>query len=81
MHSRGHSFIQLSRNFVRMLLSIKSEPCLKLVHVRSKTRLLGQILDKVCVYSRGHHFDPIFVRLFLIHKKSRFEIGGQQLGH
>ena len=52
MHSRGHSFIQFSRNFVRMLLSIKSEPCLKLVHIRSKTRSLGQILVKACVYTQ-----------------------------
>ena len=29
---------------------------LKLGHVRSKTRSLGQILEKPCVHSKGHSF-------------------------
>ena len=39
----------------------------KMGHVRSKTRLLGQILEKPCVHSRGHIFSPIRlkVKLFL----------------
>ena len=31
-------------------------------HVRSKTRSLGQILEKPCVRSRGHIFDPIIIK-------------------
>ena len=32
-------------------------------HARSKTRSLGQILDKPCVRSRGHIFCPIIMKL------------------
>ena len=42
---------------------------LKLGHVRSKTRSLGQILEKPCVHSRGHSFDSkvmYFVRMLII---------------
>ena len=31
-------------------------------HVRSKTRSLGQMLEKPCVYSRGHFFSPIIMK-------------------
>ena len=31
-------------------------------HVRSKTRSLGQILEKLCVHSRGHIFSPIIMK-------------------
>ena len=34
---------------------------MKLGHVGLKTRLLGQILEKPCVYSRVHSFDPWFI--------------------
>ena len=36
----------------------------KLGHVRSKTRSLGQILEKPCVHSRGHRFAHKFMKLF-----------------
>ena len=36
---------------------------LKIGHVRSKPRSLGQILDKPCVRSRGHIFSPIVMKL------------------
>ena len=36
----------------------------KLGHVRSKTRSLGQILEKPCVHSRGHSVDHKFMKLF-----------------
>ena len=36
----------------------------KLGHVGSKTRSLGQILEKPCVHSRGHSFDHKFMKLF-----------------
>ena len=31
--------------------------------VGSKSRSLGQILEKSCLHSRGHIFDPIFFKL------------------
>ena len=44
--------IQSSRNFVRMLILIIYRSSSKLGHVKSKTRLLDQILEKLCVHSR-----------------------------
>ena len=35
---------------------------LKMDHVRSKTRSLGQNLEKPCVCSRGHIFSPIIMK-------------------
>ena len=46
-----------------MFILIKSRPELKMGHVRSKPRSLGQILVKPCVHSRGHSFDPICMKL------------------
>ena len=43
-----------------------SRSSLKLGHVGSKTRSLGQILEKPCVHSRGHSFDPKFMKVCLI---------------
>ena len=37
---------------------------LKLGHVGSKTRLIGQILEKPCVHSRGHSFDSKVMKLY-----------------
>ena len=36
----------------------------KLGHGGSKTRSLGQILEKRCVQSRGHRFDLKFMKLY-----------------
>ena len=36
----------------------------KLCHVGSKTRSLGQILEKFCVHSRGHSFDSKLMKLY-----------------
>ena len=46
-----------------MLIPIKSRSSLKLGHFGSETRSLGQILGKPCVHSRGHSFEPKFMRL------------------
>ena len=46
-----------------MFVIIKSWPELKIGHVRLKTRSLGQFLEKPCVLSRRHSFDPIFMKL------------------
>ena len=37
--------------------------CLKLGHVGSKTWSLGQILEKPCVHSKRHSFDPKVMKL------------------
>ena len=36
----------------------------KLGHVGSKTRSLGQILEKPCVQARGHRFDSKVMKLY-----------------
>ena len=59
----GIVLIQSSWHFVRMFVVIKSRPELKMGHVGSKTRSLGQFLEKPCVLSRRHSFDPIFMKL------------------
>ena len=46
-----------------MCVVIKSRPELKMGHVGSKTRSLGQFLEKPCVLSRRHSFDPVFMKL------------------
>ena len=46
-----------------MSIIIISRSSLKLDQVRSETKLLGQILEKPCVHSRGHIFDPKFMQL------------------
>ena len=46
-----------------MLIIKMSRSSSKLGHVGSKTRSLGQILEKPCVHSRGHSFDPKFMKL------------------
>ena len=55
--------IQSSGNFVRMLIIIMSRSSSKLGHVGSKTRSLGQILEKPCEHSRRHSFDSKFTKL------------------
>ena len=37
---------------------------LKVGHIGSETRSLGQILEKLCVFSSRHSFDPICMKLF-----------------
>ena len=52
---------------------------MKLGHVGSKTRSLGQILEKPCVRSRGHIFSPILMKLgqnvCLDKISNKFELG------
>ena len=59
----GTVLIQRSRNFIEMLMIIISRSNLKLGHVGSKTRSLGQIFEKPCVHSKRHSFDPKFMKL------------------
>ena len=46
-----------------MCVVIKSRPEFEMGHVGSKTRSLGQFLEKPCVLSRRHSFDPVFMKL------------------
>ena len=46
-----------------MCVVIKSRPEFKMGHVGSKTRLIGQFLEKPCVLSRRYSFDPVFTKL------------------
>ena len=47
---------------VRMFVLIKSQTSSNLGHVGSKTRSLGQILEKPCVCSRCHILSQILVK-------------------
>ena len=62
-----------------MLLIIISRSGLKLGHGGSKTRSLGQIVEKPCVHSKRHSFDTKFMKLCQIinhhNVKVMFEIG------
>ena len=57
VNSKRHSFDPSSWNFVRLFIIIISRSSLKVRHVRSKTRSLGQILEKPSVPYKGHSFD------------------------
>ena len=63
VRSRGHIFspiiIKLGQNVC--LDKILDE--LKMGQVGSKSRSLGQILEKPCVRFRGHIFTPIIIKL------------------
>ena len=59
-----------------MCVLIKSRTRLKLGHVGSKTRSLGQILEKPCVRSRCHIFSQKFgLNVCLDKIADEFEIG------
>ena len=60
----GTVLIISSGNFIRMLMIIISRSSSKLCHVGSKNRSLGQILEKPCVHSKRHSFDPKFMKLY-----------------
>ena len=45
-----------------MFVLIKSQMSLKMGHVGSKTRSLGQTLEKPCIRSRGQIFSPIIMK-------------------
>ena len=46
-----------------MFVVMMSRSSLNLGHVGSKTRSVGQIKEKSCLPSRGHIFDPVFMKL------------------
>ena len=47
---------------VRMFVLLKSQKSLKMGHVGSKTRSLGQILEKHCIHCRGHILSLIVMK-------------------
>ena len=57
--SRGHIIMKLGQN---VCLDEISDKC-KEGSCQSKTRSLGQILEKPCVCCRGHIFSPIIMKL------------------
>ena len=63
-----------------MLFIIMSRSSLKLGHVGSKTRSLGQILEKPCVHSKRHSFDPKVMKLCQI-VNSHISRSNLKLGH
>ena len=50
VHSRGHIFSPIIMK-CRMFVLIKARTTLKIDYVGSKTKSLGQILEKPCVYT------------------------------
>ena len=62
---------------------MKSRTSLKMGHVGSKTRSLGQILEKPCVLSRSHIFSPIIMKLGqnVCFDEISDKMSGQKLGH
>ena len=65
----GTILIESLRNFVRMFISMRSWPDLKMGDEGSKLRSPDQILEKSFVPSIGHRFESVFkkniVRMFI----------------
>ena len=55
--------VRLSLKLVRIFVSMKSLKSLKMDHIGSKTRSLGQTLEKPCVCSRDQTFSLILMKL------------------
>ena len=56
-------FVQFLSDLLRMIILTISRSSLNIGHVRSKSRSVGQIIEKPCEHSRGHSFGPIFIKL------------------
>ena len=55
--------VQSSSNLLRMIILTISQLSSNMGDVGSKTRSVGQIMEKPCEHSRGHIFGPIFIKL------------------
>ena len=55
--------VQSSSDLLRMIILTISHSVANLGDVGSKTRSVGQIMEKPCEHSRGHSFGPIFIKL------------------
>ena len=54
---------QSSSTLLRMIVLTISRSSSNMGHVGSKTRSVGQIMEKPCEHSRGHSFSPIIIKL------------------
>ena len=72
-------FVQSSSNLLRMIILTISQSSSNMSDVGSKTRSVGQIMEKPCEHSRGHSFGQIFIKLaqndHLDNISVRFEYG------
>ena len=50
-------------NLLRMIILTISQSSSNMGEVGSKTRSVGQIMEKPCEHSRGQSFGPIFIKL------------------
>ena len=55
--------VQSSSNLLRMIILTISQLSSNMSDVGSKTRSVGQIIEKPCEHSTGHSFGPIFIKL------------------
>ena len=55
--------VQSTSNLLRMIILTKSRLSSNMGHVGSKTRSVGQIMEKPCEHSRGLSFGPKFIKL------------------
>ena len=55
--------VQSSSNLLRMIILTISQLSSNMGDVGSKTRSVGQIMEKPCEHSRGHSFGPILIIL------------------
>ena len=55
--------VKSSLNWLRRIILTISQSSLNMGDVGSKTRSVGQIMEKPCKHFRGHSFGPIFIKL------------------
>ena len=55
--------VQSSSNLLRMIILTISQSSSNMGDAGSKTRSVGQIMEKPCEHSRGQSFGPIFIKL------------------
>ena len=55
--------VQSSSDLLRMIILTISQSSWNMGDAGSKTRSVGQIMEKPCEHSRGHIFGPIFIKL------------------
>ena len=55
--------VQCSSDLLRMIVLTISQSSSNMGDVGSKTKSVGQIMEKPCEHSRGHSFGPIFIKL------------------
>ena len=55
--------VQSSSNLLRMIILTIYRSSSNMDHPGSKTRSVGQIIEKPCEHSRGHSFGPIIIKL------------------